>query len=69
MEPISPSPLVPDIQPASNIVELKPLPDNLKYVYLEDKQKPPVIISTSLTTEQEQRLLHVLKQHKKSIGW
>jgi len=69
VEPISPSPLVPDIQPASNTPELKPLLDNLKYVYLEEEDKLPVIISTSLTAEQEQRLLHVLKKHKKAIGW
>jgi len=53
VEPISPSPSVPDIQPASNILELKPLPDNLKYVYLEEEDKLPVIISTSLIVEQE----------------
>jgi len=69
VEPISPSPLVPDIQPASSTLELKPLPDNLKYVYLEEENKLPVIISTSLTAEQEQRLLQVLKKHKKAIGW
>ena len=67
VEPISPSHLVPDIQLASNIPKLKPLPDNLKYVYLEEEDKLSVIISTSLTTEQEQRLLHVLKKHKKAI--
>ena len=69
VEPISPSPLVPDIQPASSTPELKPLLDNLKYVYLEEEDKLPIIISTSLTVEQEQRLLHVLKKHKKAIGW
>ena len=69
MEPISPSPLVPDIQPTSSTLELKPLPYNLKYVYLEEEDKLSVIISTTLTTEQEQRLLHVLKKHKKAIGW
>jgi len=69
VEPISPSPLVPDIQPTSNTPELKPLPDNLKYVYLEEEDKLPVIISTSLTVEQEQRLLLVLKKHKRAIGW
>jgi len=53
VEPISPSPLLPDIQPTSNTLELKPLPDNLKYVYLEEEDKVPVIISISLTTEQE----------------
>ena len=69
MEPISLSPLVLDIQPASSTPELKPLLDNLKYVYLEDDDKLPVIISTFLIAKQEQRLLHVLKKHKKSIGW
>ena len=69
MEPISPSPLVPDIQPASSTPELKPLLGNLKYVYLEEEDKLHVIISTSLTAEQEQRLFHVLKKHKKAIGW
>ena len=54
VEPISPSLLVPDIiQPASSTPELKPLPDNLKYVYLEEEDKLPVIISTTLTTKQE----------------
>jgi len=60
MEPISPSPLVLDIQPTSSTSELKPLPDNLKYVYLEEEEKLPVINSTSLTAEQEHRLLNVL---------
>jgi len=53
VEPISPSPLVLDIQPPSGTPELKPLPDNLKYVYLEHKQRLLVIISTSFTPEQE----------------
>ncbi|XP_020225262.1 uncharacterized protein LOC109807147 [Cajanus cajan] len=39
--------LVPSIvQPP--ILELKPLPENLKYAYLEDNNKLPVIVSTSL---------------------
>jgi len=53
MEPISPSPPVPYIQPASSTPELKPLPHNLKYVYLEEEDKLFVTISTSLTVEQE----------------
>ena len=39
-----------------------------KYAYLEDKEKFPVIISASLAAEQE-KLLLVLKKHKKAIGW
>jgi len=36
---------------------------------LEDKKKFPVIISASLDAEQEEKLLLVLKKHKKAIGW
>jgi len=68
VESLSPSPQVPATQLAANTLELKPLPNNLKYVYLEEEEKLFVIISTSLTVEQEQRLLHVLKKHNKAIG-
>jgi len=68
VESISPSPLVPYIKSVSSTTELKSLPDNLLYVYLEEEGKLSVIISTFLTAEQEQRLLHVLKKHK-AIGW
>ena len=55
------------IQPST--LELKPLPSNLKYAYLDDSKSFPVIISASLTDEQEEKLLSVLKKHKKAIGW
>jgi len=48
---------------------LKPLPVNLKYAYLEDKEKFPVIISASLVAEQEEKLLLVFQKHKKTIRW
>ena len=48
--------------------ELKPLPSNLKYAYLDDRKSFPVIISASLADEQEEKLLSVLKKHKKAIG-
>ncbi|XP_057744983.1 uncharacterized protein LOC130962838 [Arachis stenosperma] len=34
-------------------MELKPLPPHLKYAYLKDKQKFPVIIARELTSQQE----------------
>ncbi|XLR23427.1 hypothetical protein S83_051327, partial [Arachis hypogaea] len=49
--------------------ELKPLPPHLKYTYLEDNQKFPVIIARELTSQQEEQLLRVLRKHKKAIGW
>ncbi|XP_070030055.1 uncharacterized protein [Nicotiana sylvestris] len=48
--------------------ELKTLPSHLKYVYLEHELFS-VIISYSLTTEQEERLIKVLKAHKGALGW
>ncbi|KAM5584774.1 hypothetical protein ABKV19_004235, partial [Rosa sericea] len=50
-------------------LELKPLPGHLKYVYLGDKETLPVIISSSLTPTQEERLVEMLKKHKTAIGW
>ena len=55
------------IQPAT--LELKPLPSNLKYAYLDDSKSFLVIVSASLAGEQEEKLLSVLKKHKKTIGW
>ncbi|KAG9458646.1 hypothetical protein H6P81_003154 [Aristolochia fimbriata] len=48
--------------------ELKPLPSNLKYVFLEKNDKP-VIISSCLTGLEEKMLIEVLSKHKKAIGW
>nr|CAN77278.1 hypothetical protein VITISV_015828 [Vitis vinifera] len=50
-------------------LNLKPLPIELKYTYLEENQKCPIVISLSLTTPQEMCLLEVLKRCKKAIGW
>ena len=48
---------------------LKPLPTELKYAYLEENKKCPIVISSSLTTPQEECLLEVLRRCKKAIGW
>ncbi|RDY00802.1 hypothetical protein CR513_15955, partial [Mucuna pruriens] len=58
---ISPSPPPP--------VKLKSLPSHLKYAYLGKDQQFPVIIANNLHREQEERLLQVLRRHKKAIGW
>jgi RNase H-like domain found in reverse transcriptase/Reverse transcriptase (RNA-dependent DNA polymerase) len=49
--------------------ELKPLPTNLEYVFLDDKKLQPVIISSELNKEEKVQLIHVLKKHKKAIAW
>ena len=50
-------------------LELKPLPKELKYAFLRESQPYPVVISSTLTGEQEGKLIEVLKDHKSAIGW
>ena len=51
------------------VIELKQLPEHLKYVFLGEKETLPVIISNKLTKDQEDRLVTILKEHKTAIGW
>ncbi|CAN6562575.1 unnamed protein product [Malus baccata var. baccata] len=51
------------------VLDLKPLPDHLKYVSLGDEETLPVIVSSSLTALEEEKLVRVLKEHKTAIGW
>ena len=50
-------------------LELKPLPSHLKYAFLGVKETFPVIISSSLESDQENKLLEILRTHKTAIGW
>ncbi|XP_075473907.1 uncharacterized protein LOC142504956 [Primulina tabacum] len=50
-------------------LELKPLPPHLKYVYLGENNKLPVIISSYLTDVMEDKLLKVLKAHNSAFAW
>ncbi|RDY11615.1 hypothetical protein CR513_03691, partial [Mucuna pruriens] len=61
--------LTSDVSPPKPSIELKPLPDHLKYAYLGDEQQFLVIIASNLHQEQEEKLLQVLRRHKKAIGW
>ncbi|KAM1889595.1 hypothetical protein ACFX13_047560 [Malus domestica] len=51
------------------VLELKPLPDHLKYAFLGEEETLPVIVSSSLTALEEEKLIRVLKEHKTAIGW
>ncbi len=55
------------IQPPD--LELKPLLDHLKYAYLGDAEKLPVIISAKLTEPEEEKLMVILKDNEEAIGW
>nr|GEW28668.1 reverse transcriptase domain-containing protein [Tanacetum cinerariifolium] len=48
-------------------LELKPLPDNLKYVVLEETSFLQVIISSKLSTRNKNKLLSILKNIKKHL--
>ena len=49
--------------------DLKPLPVELKYAYLEENNQCPVVISSLLNASQESSLLEVLRKNKQAIGW
>ncbi|KAM2504294.1 hypothetical protein PS1_038230 [Malus domestica] len=66
--PVSTKKLLPSVI-QTPILELKPLTDHLKYVFLGDKETLPVIVSSSLMVMEEKKLIRVLKEHKTSIGW
>ncbi|GJV83901.1 retrovirus-related pol polyprotein from transposon TNT 1-94 [Tanacetum coccineum] len=48
-------------------LELKSLPDNLEYVFLEEPYFLPVIISSQLSKEKKKKLVSVLKKHKEAL--
>ena len=60
--------LLPSILQAPEL-ELKPLPDNLKYVFIGENDTLPVIIAIGLTNTQEEKLVKLLCDHKTAIGW
>ena len=51
------------------VFELKPLPETLKYAYLDEKKIYPVIISANLSEHEEERLLKTLRKHRAAIGY
>ncbi|GJT19140.1 reverse transcriptase domain-containing protein [Tanacetum coccineum] len=50
-------------------LELKDLPSNLEYAFLEGDDKLPVIIAKNLKDEDKTALIKVLKSHKHAIAW
>ncbi|GKD33565.1 reverse transcriptase domain-containing protein [Tanacetum coccineum] len=53
-------------EPPTNL-ELKPLPDNLEYVFMEEPSFLPVIISSQLSEEKKTHLYPL--KHKKAFAW
>nr|GEX44752.1 reverse transcriptase domain-containing protein [Tanacetum cinerariifolium] len=50
-------------------LELKPLPDNLEYVFLEEPSFLPITISSKLFAENKSKLVSILKKHKEAFSW
>nr|GEV45518.1 reverse transcriptase domain-containing protein [Tanacetum cinerariifolium] len=50
-------------------LELKTLPNNLEYVFLEEPSFLPVIISSQLSAKNKSKLIFVLKKHKEAYAW
>jgi hypothetical protein len=51
------------------IFDLKPLPDDLKYAYIDDKKIYHVIISSKLLAKEEERLLEIFRKHRGAMGY
>lgn len=49
-------------------LEMKPLPVSLKYAYLGDDETLPIVLSSKLSTCEEDKLLAVLREHKAVFG-
>ncbi|KAJ9547773.1 hypothetical protein OSB04_020316 [Centaurea solstitialis] len=50
-------------------VDLKPLPSNLKYAFLGDDNTYPVIVSSSLSSSQLDKLLCVLRKYRSILAY
>ncbi|KAM6550719.1 hypothetical protein CsatB_000527 [Cannabis sativa] len=50
-------------------LELKVLPEHLRYEYLGENKTLAVIVASSLSSVETDKLLRVLRKHTKAIGW
>ncbi|XP_070666416.1 uncharacterized protein [Malus domestica] len=69
-EPLGPAlpHILPSIEQAPAL-ELKLLPEHLKYAFLGESKTLPVIIAPDLSNYEEEQLLQVLKEYKTVLGW
>ena len=58
-----------DNPPEKPKLEQKTLPTHLKYAFLEENEVKLIVISSDLSSEEEARLMEVLRKPKKAIGW
>lgn len=60
--------LKPSIKEALDL-ELKILPKHLEYAFLGEESKLLMIIAAGLANEQKEKLLDVLRKHKRPLSW
>ena len=56
-------------QPSHPLIELKPLPSDLRYVFLQNNPKTPVIMSDKRSDYETQKLVTVLERHRSAFGY
>jgi len=54
---------------SSPALELKSLPNSRKYAFLGPDESLPVIIASDLDQDQEDKLIALLRENKKALGW
>jgi len=50
-------------------LELKPLPNSLKYAFLGPNESLPIIMASDLDGDQEAKLIALLRENKEALGW
>ena len=50
-------------------MELKPLPEHLRYAFLGPDSTYPIVVSVSLSDRECEKLLCVLNKYRSAIGW
>ena len=67
LNPSNPPPLPSSESPPQ--LDIKPLPENMKYAFIGPSKTLPVIIASDLSSPQEDALLNVLKEHREALRW
>jgi hypothetical protein len=72
--PKEPLPITSGTPPIPSLIspprlELKPLPEKLKYAFLGSNETLPVVIASDLREDRESSLMEVLEEYREAIGW
>ena len=48
---------------------MKPFPSELRYVFLGENNTWPIVIDSSISKQEEEKVLIVLRKYKEAMGW